>query len=138
VTIPAAAKQRTPDGAKAFAQYYLETYSEAAHQADAAVVVKLSDPSCGGCKSLIDLVEGYRAKGQRVDRVSLTVDETALRPEGTLTRPVVDALAKDARKRILNRDGSVASNVAAANINFRLTLVWSESGWKLFDLKVIQ
>jgi hypothetical protein len=138
VTIPAAAQQRTPEGAKAFGKYYLETYSQAAHRADAATLVALSDPSCGGCKSLIELVEGYRAKGQRVDRVSLTVDEMAIRPEGTPDRPVVDALAKDARKRILNQDGSVASNVAGANINFRLTMVWSESGWRLFDLKVIQ
>ncbi|MDF2143784.1 DUF6318 family protein [Knoellia sp. p5-6-4] len=138
VSIPAAARQHTEEGAKAFAKFYLLTYSKSAFSADAASLEALSSDSCGGCKSLIDLVNGYRAKNQHVDRVALTVDTTMLRPEGTSERPVVDVLAKDARKQVLNADGSVAKVVAAASINFRLTMRWDDNNWEVDDLRVAQ
>jgi hypothetical protein len=138
VSIPAAARAHTEEGAKAFAEFYLNTYSEAAVSADSAALAALSGKSCGGCRSLIDLIDGYRAKHQHVDEVSLTIDTTMLRPEGTSDRPVVDVLAADAKKRVLNADGSVAKTVAGANINFRLTLNWSEIGWQVEDLRVVQ
>lgn len=138
VDVPAPAREHSEEGAKAFAEFYLTTYTEAAVSADPAALAALSSKSCGGCGSLIDLIRSYQANNQHVDKPSLTIDNTMLRPEGTSDRPVVDVLAKDAKKRILNSDGSVAKTVASANINFRITLKQKENGWKVDDLWVVQ
>jgi hypothetical protein len=136
--VPAAARAHTEEGAKAFAAVYLTTYSQAAVRADSAPLVTLSDKTCGGCQSLIDLIDEYRAKGQHVDKASLVIDDSLLRADSSSDRPVVDVLAKDEKKRVLNADGSIAKTVAGANINFRLTLIWTQDGWKVRDLRVVQ
>jgi hypothetical protein len=136
--VPAAARAHTEAGAQAFAAYYLSTYSQAAVRADSGPLSTLSEKACGGCKSLIDLIDGYRAKKQHVERASLVIDDSSLRPDSSPNRPVVDVLAKDEKKRVLNADGSVAKTVAGANINFRLTLNWEQDSWKVRDLRVVQ
>jgi len=138
VNVPAAARAHTEEGAKAFAEFYLSTYSQAAVRADSSPLVSLSDTTCGGCKSLIDLINGYKAKGQHADSASMVLDDSVLRADSSSNRPVVDVLAKDKKKRILNADGTVAKTVAGAYINFRLTLVWTRDGWKVNDLRVVQ
>ena len=128
VTVPAAARAHTDEGAKAFAVFYLEIYSDSAVRADSAALRVLSAPGCGGCQSLFDLLDEYRAKGQHVNKSSLVVKESSLRPEGSKDRPVVDVLAIDNPKQILRQDGSLVSKVAGANINFRLTEEWTGTG----------
>ena len=138
VTVPAAARAHTDEGAKAFAVFYLEIYSDSAVRADSAALRVLSAPGCGGCQSLFDLLDEYRAKGQHVNKSSLVVKESSLRPEGSKDRPVVDVLAIDNPKQILRQDGSLVSKVAGANINFRLTEEWTGTAWRMTDLRVVR
>ena len=97
-----------------------------------------SAPGCGGCQSLFDLLDEYRAKGQHVNKSSLVVKESSSRSEGSKDRPVVDVLAIDNPKQILRQDGSLVSKVAGANINFRLTEEWTGYAGRMTDLRVVR
>lgn len=138
VAVPAAARAHTDEGAKAFAEFYLKTYSRSAVAADSAPVRALSEPACGGCNTLIDLISRYKADGQHVDRDSLVIRDSSVRPGGTRDSVVVDVLTTDAPKQVLARDGSAVSKVAGARINFRITADWGTPGWKVADLRIIQ
>ncbi|HEY7718123.1 MAG TPA: DUF6318 family protein, partial [Pedococcus sp.] len=53
VTIPAAARAHTLDGAKAFAAYFVDAMNDSQVRADSTTLSAISGPNCKGCKAYI-------------------------------------------------------------------------------------
>lgn len=62
-TMPAQAKENSPEGASAFVAHYIEVLNHASRTGDVAELSRLSDPDCSGCKKYIDLYRDTYAKG---------------------------------------------------------------------------
>jgi hypothetical protein len=137
VTIPAAAKQRTPDGAKAFARFFTQQMDQTTVTADSSKLRVLAQPTCTACLSIIELVDGYKDRGERQSRSSLNVKAVEVTSE-TGNATIVDVLADDLPHKIVRSDGSVVSTSPAAKINFRHTLAWTEMGWRVSDSEIVQ
>ena len=137
VTIPAAARERTPEGAKAFAAFYTEEMDRATVTADSSKLRVLAEPGCSACMSIIELVDGYKKRGERQSRSSLRLQAVEVTSE-TDKATVVDVLADDLPHEIVRADGSVVSTSPAAKINFRHTLAWAEIGWRVSDSEIVQ
>lgn len=67
VPMPSEAAAETPEGAAAFARYYLELMNAAFAAGDATEVRRVSDPGCGGCNNLIGAIEEPQKEGERVE-----------------------------------------------------------------------
>lgn len=65
-TPPPEAEPATPEGAAAFARFYLETVTASLAEADPEPLASLSDEGCEGCNNLIALAEELRDSGQRI------------------------------------------------------------------------
>ena len=63
-TMPAQAKEDTPEGAAAFVKHYIDVFNYAASTGDVEELTRLSSPDCEGCQSYIKLYrDTYKAGG---------------------------------------------------------------------------
>lgn len=63
-TMPAQAKEDTPEGAAAFVKHYIDVFNYAASTGDVEELSRLSSPDCKGCQSYIKLYrDTYKAGG---------------------------------------------------------------------------
>ena len=138
VSLPPEATQHTEAGAQAFARFYLEQYSAAAHAGDASLMRGLARPECQGCSALVHLVEGMEKKKQHIDIDALVVHSAWTVPGSTDSTAVISVLAEEAPKRIIDTNGVVVANVKGARFDFRLTEPWGPDGWTVSDLRLMR
>src|SRR6476620_9928084 len=116
VAVPAAARAHTDEGAKAFAEFYTATMDRATVSADSAALRALTDPTCAACSGIVEVVDGYRSRGEHQERTSLTLGASEV-VSSSPQRVKVDVLAEDKPHRVVRRDGSVVSTSPGAKIN---------------------
>jgi hypothetical protein len=79
-TMPAQAKEDTPEGAAAFVKHYIDVFNYAASTGDVEELSRLSSPDCEGCQSYIKLYrDTYKAGGYFKDEGWDTVRSRAAR-----------------------------------------------------------
>ena len=66
-TMPAQAKEDTPEGAAAFVKHYIDVFNYAASTGDVEELSRLSSPDCGPCTKY---AERFKAIYDRGDRIS--------------------------------------------------------------------
>ncbi|GAA3531179.1 hypothetical protein GCM10022234_30390 [Aeromicrobium panaciterrae] len=62
-TMPAQAKENTPEGAAAFVDHYIQVLNYASKTGDVTELSHLSDSSCSGCQKYIKLYRDTYAEG---------------------------------------------------------------------------
>jgi len=63
-TMPAQAKEDTPEGAAAFVKHYIDVFNYASNTGDVAELSRLSSPDCEGCQRYVKLYrDTYKAGG---------------------------------------------------------------------------
>lgn len=134
--LPAAAQGDGPEAASEFAKYYLAVVDDAFARADASALRALSDSGCGGCNSLIDLVEDLARDGQRYEGGQYVVQD-AVAPGAetpdylvvlTYTRPegrVIDAATGD----------EVRTETAQPKTQMQMRVVKEGGSWRTFGLR---
>ncbi|MFC6241565.1 DUF6318 family protein [Knoellia sp. GCM10027112] len=137
VSIPAAARQHTEEGAKAFAEFYTLEMDRATVSADATRLKSLSLPSCTACKGVTDVVEGYRSRGERQEKPSVVVDLVQVRSYSE-TGAWIEVLVEEKAHRVVNRSGQVISTSQGTRINFRHKVTWVNGTWMVADSEIIQ
>ena len=138
VAVPAAARAHTEEGAKAFAKFYFETASEAARSASSTRLKALSRPDCGGCTAFVDLVEGYQAQKQHIDRDAMKVTAVNIRPGDTKSVVGVDVLATDGPKTLVDGNGATVKKFPQSKLFFETTTEWDGLRWTMRELRVVQ
>ncbi len=100
-TMPAQAKENTPEGASAFVAHYIEVLNYASNTGDVEFLSQLSSPDCDGCQSYIELYRDTYAKGGffkdsdwSLGDLDVTVDDDKTVVFGTVTSPA-GTVAKD-------------------------------------------
>jgi hypothetical protein len=138
VTIPAAAKQRTTEGAKAFASFYYEVLSDSQYRADSSSLRSLSAASCVACQAFAKKADEMKRRGHHVDSRSLNVDDAVVTPTTVRNGFVIDVLADDRPSKVVDATGSVVSTSQGAKLTFRTQVVWTSTGWKVADSKLVK
>lgn len=120
-TMPAQAKQDTPEGAAAFVKHYIDVFNYAASTGDVEELSRLSSPDCEGCQSYIKLYrDTYKAGGYFRDKAwSLS----KLQPSSEGNSWLVLATAKAGAGTIRTSRGSAERDGEAfeSSIGFRVT-----------------
>jgi len=136
--LPAEATEKTEAGATAFARYFLERTSQAAHEGDPTLMDGLSSKNCSGCAAFRKLVADRAAKGQHTDINSLRIDLSQALPGSTPSKVVVGLLVTDRRKRVVDKDGQVVQTVRGAKFNTEATLIWVDGSWNVDALRLVR
>jgi hypothetical protein len=136
VTIPAAAKAHTKDGAEAFARFYYQQAATSAVRADSSSVAALSDDSCLGCDVFVETADELAAKQHHAEKPSLTIKLVSYR-SGGLDAPVVDVACREEAIRIVDSAGGTVETYKPGVITFKTGLRWTMSGWRVKDIEVL-
>ena len=127
--VPPEATPETPQGAAAFARYYMQVLTEAFRSADAMQLRALSDPGCGGCNNFIGAVEGSAAANERTEGGEFTVVFAESPPveDGDV---IVDLRYSRTGARVVTGDGTVRVELPPdPPIDAQMRLVRKGAGW---------
>lgn len=111
VAMPAEAAAETPEGAAAFARYWIEVLEGALATGDAAHLRRLSDEGCSSCSNLIGAVEDVDTQGQLVRDAQFTVD-FAESPPIEAGEVVVELRYRRGAGELLDAEGEVVASIA--------------------------
>jgi hypothetical protein len=136
VTIPAAAKQRTPEGAKAFAEFFYASAAKAYVSSNPTPIEALSLSSCVGCGAMIRAIGDMRNAGEHLERPSLEIKLVEVR-EFQPTRVEVDVAGSERAVRVLGKDGDVKRTTQAGVVTFRTQLIASPEGWRVSTMTLL-
>lgn len=84
-TMPAQAREDSPEGAAAFVVYYIDVFNHAARTGDVTELSKLSSPDCTGCQRYIKLYRDTYAAGGYFKGGDWKLGELTLEPSETET-----------------------------------------------------
>ena len=138
VVVPPEARAHTPDGAKAFASFYLHQYSLAAQRGEPALMNGLAQPQCRGCAALRGIVQRLQRDGQHVDIDAMRVNLAQEMAGSSRNSVTVDLLAEEVPKRIIGKDGPTVAIVRGAKLDLRFVVVWRSQDWTIADLRVVR
>jgi hypothetical protein len=138
VTIPAAAKQRTPDGAKAFAQFFLDVASRAFVSNDPRPLQALSQTQCTGCDVLVKVITEQRASGERPRQPRFVFEAANVQPQTQQGIFVVDVIGTERDVEVVDDSGRVLRRSGSAPSWTRSTLAWTNEGWRVRQLAAVK
>ncbi|MCW2839552.1 MAG: hypothetical protein JWR55_1035 [Aeromicrobium sp.] len=78
-TMPAQAREDSPEGAAAFVKHYVDVFNYAAATGDVDELSELSSPDCEGCQKYIDEFRSIYARGDRITTHLWTLSSDPLR-----------------------------------------------------------
>jgi hypothetical protein len=136
--MPSEAAAETPQGAAAFARYYLDVVGRAFATADPSLLDQLSAAGCGGCDALIASVNELREQGRKRVGGEYTVTSVAAPPveEGDV---VVEIAYVRAAGEVVDAAGRVqASAPAVPQTNAQMRLVRSGRSWIVQGYRVVE
>lgn len=138
IDIPEAARANTPEGATAFAKWYLEQGSRANVEWDATAIRGLSLPSCKTCAAVVKGVEELKQAGQheRSQRYAPGASQVGPGPSGGSY--VVDVLGTYSKMDIVDANGVVVRTLEAEDSALRVTTAWQGSRWAVAEVAVIR
>lgn len=127
--LPSAAAAATPQGAAAFARYYLALMNQAFRNGDAAAVRRLSDPGCGGCSNLIGAIEQPPPAGETVAGGEYEV-QFAEAPPVENGDVIVELRYSLSELRVLGTDGQLLeTKPAVRDVDAQMRLLRRGDSW---------
>lgn len=135
--LPSEAAAATPQGAAAFARYYLEVLGAAFQAADPSSLDELSAPGCGGCDALITSVRELQAEGRRRVGGEYIVKSVAAPPveQGDV---VVEIAYERAAGQVVDATGRVTASAAPVPpTNAQMRLLRNGNSWIVQGYRVL-
>ena len=137
VSIPAAARAHTDEGAKAFAQFYMEELSEAYASLDLSTVRAFAAPACSGCQILFKSLQERKSRGERSAGRSFTAELAGIRPGSSQNLLEIDVAGTEESVDVIDGAGSVIRRTTAGKVTFRTVVQWDSNRWTMKDLKAV-
>ncbi len=138
VPVPPEATAETPQGASAFASYYLELVEVAFATADAGAVKDASASGCGGCDALIGSIEGLQRQGRKRIGGDYVIGET-LAPAVVKGDVVVDITYERRAGRVVDASGQVLETADPVPVtNAQMRLIRRGGSWIVQGYRVVE
>ncbi|MBM0126368.1 DUF6318 family protein [Pimelobacter simplex] len=138
--LPAAAKEATEAGARAFIEYYWELINYAQVTGDVKALKGVSGPNCEGCNAGIDGIRNlYRGGGHATGGAyDTTVKSLAKVPFDAPAALAYKArvLVRNKEQAVVNADGSLETLAPATNA-IVVYLLWVDERWRT-DVLVVK
>lgn len=135
--MPAAAKEKTDEGAVAFARHFVAAINYVAKSGDGHALLSLSDSACKSCKSIAQRGESTYAKGGHIEGVGWTILKANVAPRQPRSRVFVDLTIRQAPERVFASASASPQNFKGGDHTFNLVLAGTSDGWQATSLDLV-
>ena len=128
--VPAAAREKSEAGAKAFARFFMVQAAEAWTVPNPALIEHHSSSECDACNELARVAAELRVNGERYDKppVTLTKLSTIRKSENAYA---FDAQLRENAVHVIGRSGEVVDTYPSRQISRAIAVTWEEGRWLL-------
>lgn len=132
--VPAAAKEHSVEGAKAFVTFYFQTLEKLDINGGTGVIPKLSTPTCKTCKLQEDNGKELAQTGERLEaQGTVKLSAMAEDPQSTVdTKVLTFTSIMPPAKRL--RGSTVLDSSPQTTLKHAVRVVWTTSGWKIDEI----
>ena len=136
--VPPVARTRTPQGADAFARYWIAALDWAYATTDSTLARQLYQPSCAGCdRFLTNVIDRVAQAGHHFRGGRMGVLETTLSAPGdSRATQIVDLRVLQNTLQTLDVSGRVLESAPRSTTSFRVWLAWNRAGWRVVDTRL--
>jgi hypothetical protein len=136
--MPVAATQHTPDGAKAFAEFFIRTIDWSAATTSATYTDHYYESSCSSCRTLSDSTErarraGHHYIGGRMSITGVRLSATALARSAEYTAVVTFDITSF--EEVTRSGAFVIGDGAHRDYSFEVSMSWRAGSWTVIDLR---
>ena len=136
--IPVAARAHTPAGAEAFIRYFYRQLNVAWGQPRAGLLAQLSLPTCKICTALEENAAKNVSTHQRMSGDTVRIDSAdAGGTESTGDQRVI-VIGSQLKSSVVDSNERKVRDIPAAKFRFVATTRWTESGWRVNEIKVLK
>jgi hypothetical protein len=135
--IPKAARAHTPQGAEAFARFYLEQVNKAWMAPDPELIRPYALESCKTCANYLKTAEWLLERTLRYNGSPMTLGVSIVAPESRKDHMFVEMPANQEHRKILRSDGSVEETLPKRLAGAQVELEWNSGAWRIIEVRVI-
>jgi hypothetical protein len=136
--IPKAARAHTPQGAEAFARFYLEQVNKAWMAPDPELIRPYALESCKTCANLVGSAEWLRDHNSRYDVAPTLLGASVVLPESTRDHMLVRVVQAQQASRILDANGDVQRSFPGVRGESEVALNWQSGSWMVQYVKDVR
>jgi hypothetical protein len=133
--IPTAARAHTPQGAEAFARFYLEQVNEAWMAPDPELIRPYALESCKTCANMVETAEWLLQQHYRYDGAPSDIGPSIPLPKSSQDRVFIDVSTNQLERKIVDEDGGVAEEVSFARSASQVEVRWLAESWQVREIK---
>lgn len=134
--VPEAAQKQTPEGAKAFAKYFVSIFNDAWTRPDPDLLRPLCLDRFEACGAYLKTAADLKAKGHRYDGDPLTASSfTVLARESSRT-PVL-MVGFQEKRNVVSQGGSIVLTDPRESLRIVYALSWNDRGWQVYSSKLV-
>lgn len=133
--VPPAAQQRTPEGAKAFAEHFVGVLNRSWTTPDATLLEPLCAPRYEACGAYLSTAKELASKGQRYDGNPLSVSFIKALAEKSARQPVL-LVGYQEKRNVVTKDGKIVLTDPREPLRIVCTMDWTDRGWQVYSAKL--
>jgi hypothetical protein len=135
--VPKAARAHSPEGAEAFARFYLEQVNEAWMKPDPELIRPYALESCKTCANYVATAEWLLSREFHYDGRPMRLGEPIVAPESESDHYFIELIANQENRNIISHDGKVEEVVAYRAAGAQVELGWHGTSWVVREVRVI-
>ena len=136
--VPRAARAHSPQGAEAFARFYLEQVNKAWMVPDPEQIRPYALASCKTCANYVATAEWLVSSDAAYDGAPAALGASVVLPESGADRVLVRVLETQESRRIVDGDGAVADSVPRSTGELEVELLWRQRSWLVRAVKGVR
>lgn len=137
-TLPAAAKQPTPEGAVAFFRYFWDVYNYSYAALDTKELRRISESSCKFCLDSANSIEGRKREGGYYVGGIVSVSTAVAAPDNPKIGLIVNSIIDQTASRTVTADGVTEQSVpASTGMRIDSAVQWKGEQWRMLTVDAV-
>jgi hypothetical protein len=134
--VPAAARAHTPQGAQAFAEFYMNQINKAWTTPDPAELQPFGRSSCRSCSNYVTTAKSLKKENHRYESAPAHIKGASYLPGGTANQIEVSVVSDKLAARIVDANGVTVETTGRGVFSFSLTLAWDGGHWSVEEIRL--
>ncbi|MBM6403670.1 hypothetical protein JQN72_05365 [Phycicoccus sp. CSK15P-2] len=136
--VPVAARERTPEGAEAFVEFFFEQFNVAWTEPRPGLIESLSDPECQFCKKAEQVASDLDSRSERYQTDAVQVGTAKPFGGAPERQQFLEIEFKQLSSKIVDEAGAVVRTSDAKVNPAYLTVEWESGAWRVLELERTQ
>jgi hypothetical protein len=134
-SIPAAAREQTPEGAEAFVKYFVGAFNDAWTQPQPGLIAELSVAKCQFCSKTEETARTLSSRGERYDSAPLTLQTAEAFSGAPPNQQFVYAELVQNEASVVDGSGEKVHQDDRQSLPSNIALLWDRDHWVVYELE---